>query len=98
MISLMQFSLFQEEAEKSALDKIQQALLDGRPARSVTLTEFEKDAIKQLCLLTMKPIIYVANVAETDLAEPENNPYVNEVMNLASELQSGLVTISAQVW
>lgn len=95
---MMQFSLFQEEAEKSALDKIQQALLDGRPARSVTLTEFEKDAIKQLCLLTMKPIIYVANVAETDLAEPENNPYVNEVMNLASELQSGLVTISAQVW
>lgn len=98
MISLMQSSLFQEEAEKSALDKIQQALMDGKPARSVTLTEFEKDAMKHLCLLTMKPVIYVANVAETDLAEPEKNLYVNEVMNLASELQSGLVTISAQVW
>lgn len=98
MISLMQSSLFQEEAEKSALDKIQQALMDGKPARSVTLTEFEKDAIKHLCLLTMKPVIYVANVAETDLAEPENNLYVNKVKNLASELQSGLVTISAQVW
>ena len=94
----MQSSLFQEEAEKSALDKIQQALMDGKPARSVTLTEFEKDAIKHLCLLTMKPVTYVANVAETDLAKPENNPYVNEVMKLASELQSGLVAISAQVW
>ncbi|XP_059444921.1 uncharacterized protein LOC132176669 [Corylus avellana] len=90
-------SKLKEEAEKSALDKILQALLDGKPARSVTLTEFEKDAIKHLCLLTMKPVTYVANVAETDLAEPENNPYVNEVMKLASELQSGLVTISAQV-
>lgn len=71
--------------------------MDGKPARSVTLTDFEKDAIKHLCLLTMKPIIYVANVAESDLAEAGSNPYVQEVMNLASELQSGIVTISAQV-
>lgn len=71
--------------------------MDGKPARSVTLTDFEKDAIKHLCLLTMKPVIYVANVAESDLAESENNPHVEEVKNLASELQSGLVTISAQV-
>ncbi|GMY33547.1 ribosome-binding atpase ychf [Fagus crenata] len=90
-------SKLKEEAEKSALEKIQLALMDGKPARSVTLTEFEKDAIKHLCLLTMKPIIYVANVAETDLAEPENNSHVKEVMNVASELQSGLVSISAQV-
>ena len=71
--------------------------MDGKPARSVTLSDFEKDAIKHLCLLTMKPVIYVANVAESDLAEPGGNPYVKEVMNLASELQSGIVTISAQV-
>lgn len=86
-----------EEAEKSALERIQQALMDGKPARSVPLTDFEKDAVKHLCLLTVKPIIYVANVAESDLAAPEDNPRVKEVMNLASELQSGLVTISAQV-
>ncbi|KAG4204550.1 hypothetical protein ERO13_A04G051032v2 [Gossypium hirsutum] len=71
--------------------------MDGKPARSVGLTDYEKDAVKHLCLLTMKPIIYVANVAESDLAKPGNNPHVNEVMNLASELQSGIVTISAQV-
>lgn len=72
--------------------------MDGKPARSVTLTDFEKDAVKHLCLLTMKPVIYVANVAESDLADAGNNLHVKEVMNLASELQSGLVTISAQVW
>ncbi|XP_060187837.1 uncharacterized protein LOC132617012 isoform X1 [Lycium barbarum] len=86
-----------EEAEKSALEKIQQALLAGKPARSVSLTEFEKDAIKQLCLLTMKPVIFVANVAESEVAEPENNPHVKEVIKTASELNSGVVTISAQV-
>lgn len=86
-----------EEAEKSALEKIQQALLDGKPARSVTLPEFEKDSIRQLCLLTMKPVIYVANVAESEVAEPENNPHVKEVIEKASELNSGVVTISAQV-
>lgn len=90
-------SRLKEEAEKSALERIQVALMDGKPARSVPLTDFEKDSIKHLCLLTMKPVIYVANVAESDVSVPDSNPYVKEVMGLASELQSGLVTISAQV-
>jgi len=71
--------------------------MDGRPARSVALSDLEKDAVKHLCLLTLKPVIYVANVAETDLADPGSNPYVQEVTKIASDLQSGVVTISAQV-
>lgn len=72
--------------------------MDGKPARSVALTDLEKDSVKHLCLLTMKPVTYVANVAESDLADPESNSYVREVKKLASDLQSGVVTISAQVW
>ncbi|KAJ1404669.1 YchF, C-terminal domain [Sesbania bispinosa] len=90
-------SKLKEEAEKFALEKIREALMDGKPARSVTLTDFERDAVKHLCLLTMKPIIYVANVAESDLADPAINNYVNDVANVASQLQSRIVTISAQV-
>ncbi|TKY68594.1 Ribosome-binding ATPase YchF [Spatholobus suberectus] len=90
-------SKLKEEAEKSALEKICEALMDGKPARSVSLTDFEGDAVKHLCLLTMKPTIYVANVAESDLADPANNNYVKDVTNVASELQSRIVTISAQV-
>uniref|UniRef100_A0A3N7FRX3 YchF C-terminal domain-containing protein n=5 Tax=Populus trichocarpa TaxID=3694 RepID=A0A3N7FRX3_POPTR len=90
-------SKLKEDAEKSAMERIRHALMDGKPARSVTLTDFEKDAVNHLCLLTMKPVIYVENVAESDLADSAINPNVKEVMNLASELQSGLVTISAQV-
>lgn len=91
------FSYFQEEAERSALERIQQVLMDGKPARSVALTDLEQDAIKHLCLLTMKPIIYVANVAESDVANAEDNTYVKEVAKLASELESAVVTVSAQV-
>ena len=36
--------------------------MEGKPARSVDLAEHEKEAIQHLCLLTMKPVIYVANV------------------------------------
>ncbi|KAE9620828.1 hypothetical protein Lal_00019355 [Lupinus albus] len=90
-------SKVKEEAEKSALEKIRGALLDGKPARSVTLTDFERDVVKHLCLLTMKPVTYVANVAESDLADPSNNNYVKEVADAASQLQSGIVTVSAQV-
>lgn len=80
------------------MEKISAALMDGKPARSVTLTDFEREAVKHLCLLTMKPVIYVANVAESDIADAENNNFVKGVKNVASELQSGIVTISAQVY
>lgn len=71
--------------------------MDGKPARSVELADHEKEAVQHLCLLTMKPVIYVANVTESDLAEPDSNPHVKEVAKAASDLQSGMVTISAQV-
>lgn len=71
--------------------------MDGKPARSVALSDVEKEAVKHLCLLTMKPVIYVANVAESEVADPGNNPYVQQVTELASELQSEVVTVSAQV-
>lgn len=59
----------QQEQEKAALARISAALNDGKGARSVALTEEEKELVKGLCLLTLKPIIYAANVAEGDLAD-----------------------------
>lgn len=57
-----------QEAEKAALSKLIAVLNDGKGARSVALTDDEKELIKGLQLLTMKPIIYAGNVAEGDLA------------------------------
>ncbi|GJP65797.1 hypothetical protein CLOP_g22654, partial [Closterium sp. NIES-67] len=86
-----------EEAEAAALARISEALLAGRAARSVELSEEEAPLVAQLCLLTAKPIIYAANVAETDLADPSSNPHVSAVRQLASSEGAECVVVSAQV-
>lgn len=55
-------------------------------------------AVKGLCLLTSKPMIYAANVAEDDLADGgENNPHVAALRQKAMEEGSEVVIVSAQV-
>ncbi|KAI5078253.1 hypothetical protein GOP47_0005924 [Adiantum capillus-veneris] len=86
-----------EEVEVSALKRINDALMEGKPARSVELSEEETKLVQQLCLLTMKPVIFAANVAESDLADPSKNGHVEKVINLANKLGSEVVVVSAQV-
>ncbi|KAH7447758.1 hypothetical protein KP509_01G119900 [Ceratopteris richardii] len=86
-----------EELELSALKRINDALLEGKPARSVPLSEDETKLVQQLCLLTMKPVIFAANVAESDLADPSKNGHVEKVLKLANILGSEVVVVSAQV-
>ncbi|MCO5585745.1 hypothetical protein L7F22_039681 [Adiantum nelumboides] len=86
-----------EELEISALKRINDALMEGKPARSVELSEDETKLVQQLCLLTMKPVIFAANVAESDLADPSKNGHVEKVLNLANKLGSEVVVVSAQV-
>ncbi|CAI7839453.1 unnamed protein product, partial [Closterium sp. NIES-54] len=85
-----------EEVEAGALERIREALLAGGAARSVELSEEEAPVVAQLCLLTAKPIIYAANVAETDLAHPSSNPHVTAVRQLASSEGAECVVVSAQ--
>lgn len=83
------------QTELDALEKILPALEEGKAARTVSLTDDEVAAIKPLFLLTMKPIIYAANVSETDLAA--GNPWVEKVRELAAKEGSQVIVISAQV-
>jgi GTP-binding protein YchF len=53
---------------KAALDKIKAKLEAGFNAREAQLDHFEAEAIKELWLLTQKPILYIANISEDDLA------------------------------
>lgn len=66
----------QEAVEKETLEIISAILDAGQPARSADLTEEQKDSIKHLQLLTMKPLVYAANVAEDELASPDSNEHV----------------------
>jgi GTP-binding protein YchF len=83
------------QVEVSALEKISAHLNTGKAAREVELSEEEEVLVKPLGLLTRKPIIYAANVAEEDLAP--GNQWVEAVKGVAAQEGAKVVTISAQV-
>lgn len=57
------------QIEAAALQRVLDALEANIPARRVPLNDEELELVKGLCLLTMKPMIYAANVEEGDLAD-----------------------------
>ncbi|CAO5028791.1 redox-regulated ATPase YchF [Microcystis aeruginosa] len=85
-----------EAAEELAiLEKILICLNDGISARKVDLSQEEEELIKNLGLLSRKPIIYAANVSEDDLAT--GNDWVESVRKIAQQEQAKVVIVSAQV-
>lgn len=83
------------QIEVEALEKLVPVLNDGRPARAVELKEEEEIVIKPLGLLTRKPIIYVTNVSEDNLAT--GNEWVEQVRTIAAAENAQVVVVSAQV-
>jgi len=76
----------------AALKKVQVALDAGRPARTVDLSKEEHAVIKPLFLLTMKPTMYVANVAEKG-----SDALLQKVISLAEREKATVVPISAAI-
>ena len=83
------------QTEVELLERISSVLNDGKSVRSMGLLEEELLIIKQLGLLTGKPIIYATNVSEDDLAT--GNEWVEEVKKFASSDDAKIVVVSAQV-
>lgn len=83
------------QGEVELLEKISTVLNDGKSVRSMDLSAEELLIIKQLGLLTNKPIIYATNVAEDDLAT--GNQWVEEVRQFVSDETAKVVVVSAQV-
>jgi ribosome-binding ATPase len=83
-----------KEAQRlvAVLEKVLIALDQGKPARSVDLYAEEKDVLKPLFLLTMKPTMYVANVSETGFRD---NPLLERVQKYAATENAPVVAISA---
>ncbi|MEY2985104.1 MAG: hypothetical protein RLZZ568_1721, partial [Cyanobacteriota bacterium] len=82
-------------AEVEVLERLVESLNEGLPARRLGLSEEEKDLVKSLGLLTLKPIIYATNVTEDDLAS--GNEWVEQVKAIAAKDNAKVVVISAQV-
>lgn len=83
-------------AELAVLDKIKPVLEEGISARSIEFTDEEQRIVKSLFLLTTKPVLYVANVAEEDVADYESNDYVNKVKEFAASENAEVIVISAR--
>jgi len=85
----------QLQAELQVLEKLAAALNEGLPARSVSLDAEELRAISEVHLITMKPVLYVANVAEDDL--DGSHPFVQKVNDHALSEGAEKVTICGKI-
>lgn len=78
----------------TVLEKILPVLNEGKPARQVALTKEEKAIIKPLCLLTVKPTMYVANVDDSGF---DNNPLLQAVKDFAAKENAPVVALCAKI-
>lgn len=83
------------QLELEALEKLSVGLNEGKAARQIGLTAEEAESVKTLGLLTIKPVVYAANVSEDDLAT--GNEWVEQVRQVAAIANAQVVVVSAQV-
>jgi len=82
--------------ENQVLDKLMELLNDGKPFSMDLFNEEETPFVKNLHLLSTKPVIYAANVSESDLS-PGGNEFVKKVEEYAKNHDAEVVVISAQI-
>ena len=83
-----------EQAKKDVLEKVFKQLDAGEPARTLPLTEDERALLRDLCLMTLKPSMYIANVQDDGF---ENNPLLDKVQALADKEGAMVVPICAAI-
>lgn len=83
--------------EMDLLLRLQKVLEEGKSARTLHLDEAEAEIVRELNLLSGKPIIYAANVAEDQVGTGDDNPFVRQVEEFAAAEGSEVVVISAKV-
>jgi ribosome-binding ATPase len=81
-------------ARRPVLLKVQAILNQGKPARSAGLDSEEKALLRDLFLLTLKPLMYIANVREDGF---ENNPYLDKVRERAASEGAEVVPVCAAI-
>ena len=80
--------------KKEVLTRLRDGLNQGHPARGMSLSEDDKAAVRDLFLLTLKPVMYVANVLEDGF---ENNPHLDRVRERAAREGAEVVPVSAAI-
>jgi GTP-binding protein YchF len=83
--------------EFEILTKLKEAFEEEKPARSVEFSEEQQKVLKQLHLLTTKPVLYVANVSEDEVADPSGNEYVQKVREFAAAENAEVIVVCAKI-
>lgn len=85
-------------AEAELIQQAMEVLEQGKSVRTLNLSDEQRELVKSFNLLSSKPIIYVANVAEEDLADDGgSNPHVAAVRKFAATEDAEVVVVSAQI-
>ena len=85
------------QTEIDLLEKIKESLEKGIPARAIDYNEDEQEMLKDMFLLTAKPIIYIANISEDQIENAENEPMVKEVKEYASKEHAEVIPLCVKV-
>jgi len=83
--------------ELDTFEKIKAVLEEGKSARTIDLNKEEEEIIKDSCLLSLKPILYVANVSEEQLQDNQNDEFINEVRKQASEENAEVILLCVKI-
>lgn len=84
-------------AEFEVLTMLRDGFEEDKPARAIEFTEDQLKVAKGLHLLTIKPILYIANVGEDDIADPSANEYVQKVKDFAATQNAEVIVVCAKV-
>lgn len=84
----------ESKARAEVLGRVQKSLADGQPVRALALSDDDRAAIRDLFLLTAKPVLYIANVLEDGF---ENNPHLDAVRQRAAGEGAEVVPVSAAI-
>ena len=85
------------QLEIDVFEKIKKVLEEGKAARTLQLTEEEKEIVKDAFLLTLKPILYIANVSEQQIPNIQNDVYVKKVQEYAKTENSEVIPLCAKI-
>ena len=83
--------------ELELLEKIKATLESGKSARTIEFNEEEQELLKDVYLLTIKPILYIANVSEEQLANPFDDKNVEQVVEYAKTENAEVIPLCVKI-
>ena len=84
------------QTELTLLEKIKQTLEEGKCARTIDYTDEEIELLKETFLLTMKPVLYIANCDENQL-QNNNDEMINKVREYAKQEGSDVIPLCVKI-